>query len=897
MAGGRIPTSLFRSLGQWAFETVITAEVQIHGYRKGHQLLASSVVLSKDDQVVVDRLSDMAGPLRPREQFAPYLSAYPLPSGTYYVIARTWQDLTVSRAGCVRTKSVLIDAQTWALRPPLVPILRLLGSTELPSEADAVRVELEEQPEERLPPAPNFRASELLEALFLEDTKPVVVFDAPDPELIALRLLTALWPEIKRRFALSTFALSPRKIGGRDLDLVFAPLNAKAKFSDWPGRRVDGRSSQIDRHKWTGAIVRRVFEEPVPRLLSDREIYLLGDCDADSASALRIALLWDELLNKLQHTPTAALGLLDIANSGMVRNATAVMMLEPRLAEAARQVTRSLSPKDAWDFVGAITRKMQGLDMPASRVEVEQLAVQLAECAPDGAVSLLQQPDPKGAIENLLPSIALGLGKGAAPRIEQVLVKAPMDIIARLVSQGGVLTSRVAADEGLIERMGVVLNEVDQELADRAGIKLLPFLVEDRQLPAAIPIFDRLESQGIAAELRWLWDVNQLQARQLGAALIDRAREVGGLPAVRDVLISLGTSARRNELLARTLEPIIVDVLWLLNEKHLPDSTSTSLLMEVLQRADDRQFVALMSDRAIGERVIAHLPDNAVDMLVRAALQDSLSMNAQINVIQSVIPKVDDDQKFEIAERVMGRCLRNRFDGDETAVLSTLLGILGARLDGGWAARTGLERYIDSEVASRNLIAFEKAPSAARQRIAEAIDEIARALKGRPVLDLSEAAYGACARLVLDAEKTSRKAVVDAAGWLMPSLLSARRQPVSIMIAALFPIIYRELAKAGDVPDLLKFVPFFDWDRCKTARRELVDAFMSSSWQAGDLALTACRCDEVAKILKRVARAYRGEEYLERIENDLGRLDDEGRRLVKRTIDKIRSDSTYKFDW
>ncbi|MNZ21006.1 hypothetical protein D3C78_380710 [compost metagenome] len=897
MGGGRIPTSLSRSLGQWAFETVITAEVQIHGYRKGHQLLASSVVLSKDDQAVVDRLSDMAGPLRPREQFAPYLSAYPLPSGIYYVIARTWQDLTVSRAGCVRTKSVLIDAQAWALRPPLIPILRLLGSAELPTETDAVRIELKEQLEARLPPAPNFGASELLEALFLEDTKPVVVFDAPDPELISLRLLTALWPDIRRRFALSTFALSPRKIGGRDLDLVFAPLNAKAKFSDWPGRRVDGRSSQIDRHRWTGAIVRRVFEDPVPRLLSDREIYLLGDCDADSAAALRIVLLWDELLDKLHHTPTAALGLLDIANSGMVSNAAAVMLLEPRLAEATRQVTRSLLPQDAWNFVGAIARKMQGHDMPASRVAVEQLAAQLAECAPDGAVSLLRQPDPKGAIDDLIPSIALGLGNGAAPRVEQVLVKAPTDIIARLVSQGGALTSRVAADDGLIERMGVVLNEVDQEIADRAGKMLLPFLVEDRQLSAAMPIFGRLDSQGIATELRWLWEANELQASQLSSVLIDRAREVGGLQAVRDVLISLGASVRRSELLARTVEPVGGDVLWLLNEKHLPESTSAALLMSVLQRADDRQFAALMSDRVIGERMVARLPDNAVDMLVRAVLQDSLPMNAHINVIQSVISKVDDAQKFEIAERVMGRCLRNRFDGDETAVLSMLLGILGARLDGGWAARVGLERDIDSEVASRNLIAFEKAPSAARKHIVGAIDEIARALKGRHVLDLAEAANDACARLILDAEKTSRKATVDAAGWLIPSLLSARRQPVSILIAALFPIIYRELSKADDLPDLLKFVPFFDWDRCKTARRELVDAFMSSSWRAGDLALTAYRCSDVAKILKRVARAYGGEEYLERVENDLGRLDDEGRRLVKCTIDLIRSDSSYKFDW
>lgn len=866
-----------------------TAEIQIHGYRKGHQLLASSFALPKEDQAVVDRLSDVAGPLRPKEQFKPYLSAYPLPSGTYYVIARTWQDLTVPRAGCVRTKSVLIDAQTWFLRPPLTAILRLLDSSELPNETEAVRTELKEQLEERLPPATNFSGSELLEALFLEDPKPVVVFEAPEPELIALRLLTALWPDIRRRFALSTFALSPRKIGGRDLDLVFAPSNAKAKFSDWAGRRVDGRSSQINRHRWTEAIVRRVFEEPMPRLLSDREIDLLGDRDADSTAALRIALLWDELLDKLDRSPTAALGLLDIANSGMVSNSAAMKSLEPRLAKAMHNAAGNLSLNDAWDFVGAIARKMQGYDMPAGRIAVEQLATSLAERAPDGAVTLLQQPDAKGAIQDLIPSIAIGLGKGATPRVEQVLAKAPADILVRLVSQGGALTSRIAGDDGLLEKMGAVLNEVGQELADRASMMMLPYLVEDRQLSIAQPIFGRLDLQGIVAQLRWLGDTNDFEGKRLGYLLIDQARKVGGLPAVRDVLISSSASARRDALLVRSVKPVGADILWLLNEKRLSEKTSTALLVSVLQRTHNEQLATLLSDRAIGEHIVARLSDGAVDILARALVHD-LSMNAYIRVILSVIPKVDDARKFEIAERVIGRCLRNRFEGDEAAVLSMLFGILGERLDGKWAARTGLERGIDAKIADRNLISFESAPSPARVRIVAAVAEIARALQGRHAIDLTELANDACANLMFDAEKTSRKELIDAAGWLMPSLLSARRQPVSLMIAALFPTIYGELAKTDDVPDLLKFVPFFDWDRCKAARHELVEAFMSSTWKAGDLALTACRCGDVAKILKRVASSSGGEEYLTRIEGDLERLDNNGQRLIMRTIAEIRSD-------
>lgn len=866
---------------------MISIDIQIHGYHRGHQLLASSIVLSKDDQAVVDRLSDVAGPLRPKEQFEPYLTTYPLPSGTYYVIARTWQDHSVPRAGCVRTKSLLLNAKIWAQKPPLSAILELLSSSELPIEAEAIRTEREEPLELLLPPVSNFNASELLEALFLEEPKPIVAFDVPDPELIALHLLAALWPNLRLKFALSTFALSPRKIMGRDLDLVFSPSNAKARFSDWPGRRMDGRLPQPARHRWTEVIVRRIFEESTPRLLSDDTINLLGDRGAESVSVLRIALLWDELLAKLDQTPTAALGLLDIANSRMVNSSKAMKLLEPGLVEATRQVGSNLSHKDAWEFVGAITRKMEGTKLLAGKIAVNNLAEYLAEQAPDGILNLLQQFDPDSVFNELIPSIAIGLGNGSWSTVKPVLLNVPMEIFAHLVSQSGGLISQIVGDDELIEITGIMLTEVDQHLSSKVGKVLLPFLIEDRQLPAAQPIISRLDSKEVTAELCWLRDVNDFQAEQLSALLIRRAYEVGGLRDVRDLLIMSDTSTRANTLLTLTIDPVVADVLWLLNEKKLSKTASSVLFENVLQRADERQFKELLSDRIIAESIVSHLPDDANDILIRAALQDCLPMNTYICVIQSALSKVDKVQRFEIAAYAIKRCLRNRFKGDEIAVLSMLLGIIGTQLDGRWAVREGLDRNIDADVASRNLIVFEKAPSAARQRIVEVVDEIARILQRRRAVNLGEDANDACARLMFDAENTSRAALIDAASILIPSLLNARRQPVSLMIAALFPIVYQELARSSNVPERLNIFFFFDWDRCKTARNELVEAFMSSSWKAGDLALTACRCNDITKILKHVAKSYGGEEYLIRIENDLDKLDTDSQRFVTRSIEEI----------
>lgn len=186
---------------------MIVIEQQLHGYRHGHELLSTSVRLPARDQDLLDRLSDVAGPLGPGERFLPYLTCYPLPSGSHYVFARTWQDLSAPRAGCVRTRSLLIPMHGWmTLKEPAA--LAEAVSAAGPRGATEPILGLQKL----LRPLPTVEGvgTELLEALFLEERMPVAVFGAEMPEVIALRLLTAIWPSYRRNFALSTFCNSPR---------------------------------------------------------------------------------------------------------------------------------------------------------------------------------------------------------------------------------------------------------------------------------------------------------------------------------------------------------------------------------------------------------------------------------------------------------------------------------------------------------------------------------------------------------------------------------------------------------------------------------------------------------------------------------------------------------------
>jgi len=79
----------------------------LHGYSEGHRKLASSCRLPKDAERQILILSDLSGP-GAGDQFDPYLTGYPVESGDYYALARTWPAPEMGRPGCVWTHTLLI---------------------------------------------------------------------------------------------------------------------------------------------------------------------------------------------------------------------------------------------------------------------------------------------------------------------------------------------------------------------------------------------------------------------------------------------------------------------------------------------------------------------------------------------------------------------------------------------------------------------------------------------------------------------------------------------------------------------------------------------------------------------------------------------------------------------
>jgi len=92
--------------------------------------------------------------------------------------------------------------------------------------------------------------------------------------------------------------------------------------------------------------------------------------------------------------------------------------------------------------------------------------------------------------------------------------------------------------------------------------------------------------------------------------------------------------------------------------------------------------------------------------------------------------------------------------------------------------------------------------------------------------------------------------------------LNRRHLEGSSLVVACFPIVYEELRQSRSTPSFLSYFTFVDWDRCRSARNELVDAFLGAVWQPADLIATAVAVNELPEIVDILQQRRKGRDYI-----------------------------------
>jgi hypothetical protein len=872
-------------------------EQQCHGYKSGHQLLAASLRLARGDQDVLDRLSDLSGPLRPGEVFDPYLTAYPLPGGNFYVLARTWQDLKAPRAGCVLTRSLLVPMAAWDTLEFPASLFELLKPVDK-QENVAGAIEFSSHPIQ-LPPIASKRTTALVEALFLESRKPIVLFDETESTLIAERLLTAFWPSMRRVFSLCTLALSPRSVSGKPFDLMFAPRGARSRFTQWEGRIVEASlvSDDVSRHRWTAVTSKHIFEDDPPSLLSLDALGILRVDERADESSLRLALLWNELLEKSESSPMAMLGLMDILNSRGKSSPEQLLPFVRLLARGVDLAQQSMSSPDALRFLLTLSGKF-----PARRPPIDVLN-KIRE-----AFSGITEKDPKAALlllsdtslgkQTHAPIVTAGIGDGLAKMSDSSEVISlssslrPEDELrllaySRLWAATVIRATEVTAPHIWTEKLANALEYPDGDLRAKSRRNVVPLLKIPAHAPLVAAIVREIDNDAVLSVVEQIRDTTQFTVAEFDEPLRRATRGTEGMLGLRRTILESQPNSDSDRFLLATIRPNANDVAWLFHERGLEGQRRLTMLNMVLSRASEEDLQSLVQDESLSEKIeatlVQALPTTAAQ-LARVLISGNVPVDRLLQNGCRVLPLVRDGLKSDLALRMLTLGLSSAGHSENTA-LEELLSESISFLDPHRLIALAIPWNAPRERVNDNVVLLDRAGSEVRTRVLADIEELSDRLVSRRQERVSDELVLAWAHLLADSGVVNQRAQVTAAGSVLSFAIEKRDEPVSPLIVAAFPIVYAELRTGNETPGLFSFF-FTDWDRCKTARKNIVHTFLNSSWPTTDLIRAVEPTGDLRQVLRRLLRERGGESFLERLRHDISKLPTRERKRMESTMGK-----------
>ena len=876
---------------------------QVHGYRSGHQLLSATIKLARDDQDLVDRLSDISGPLRPGETFSPYLTTYPLPSEQYYVIARTWQDLGASRAGCVRTRSLFISMEKWEKTISVAEFAKIISS---PLESDdALQIPLPTTIQDS-PVVQETRLAELVEALFLESRHPVVIFDSPDAESVTLRLLMALWASRRRTFASCTWCLAPRKLKGRDFDLVFALSDVRTKFSDWNGRRIEaGTRPTNPRHRWTTELVQAIFLDSKPSLESWDDLGILDKDQRGDEATLRLSLMWRELEAKAETTPNAVLGMLDILTSQNVRPEIARARLQPLVKNAILRSTELGDPDATWRFYLNLLGKFSD-KLPSANLlrQLRTESARLADRHPESAISILKAMEDQS---RLLPVVlAAGIGNGFSHHSfcssdtlnpEQIGKRHLLHLIAYSKRFSNSLAAAIndcpdpwksATIDALTSPNSILLNRVRRNLVPAFNSAMHASLLQ--------PLMNGVKSRELASVVRTIGERTGFRVEAFDEYLIAAARTQDSIGALRNAILDVGGSQEADRFLLNSLRLDPIDVSWLIT--NIPHNQGRELLAELVDRADDGSVSVFLRDENSTTSAISLLATNpkvTAPQIARLLQLGQFDAKSFVEISLLVYWHLAGADRKRLAINLLKKWL-GELAGNSLLDAKAALEDAAEYVDADDFILLLTQPRVSSSRISANIELVASSSDEIRYKVASKIDVLTERLIERDTNGFNKTTYIQWASLIETARTVAREAHIRAAKTALFYAIKLTNYPLSSLVTASFSTVYRQLLiSKGDnyadlSPPLLLFpMSFFtEWDRAKAARYKLVDAFLSSNWPPADLMLVALEVNIDQQILKRIRQtSAHSDNYIRQIWDDCDRLDEGSKQSVRGAISKF----------
>lgn len=248
-------------------------EQALHGYNKGHGLLASSFHLKpNDDSSLMSVLSDWTG-YRDESGEDAYMTFYPLSHGERYAFAKTWYAAEMERPGCVWTHTLIVDLngldRNFDFR-----VLKDYFRRPQKDKYEIYRQKIEIKDFERRESLEVFKQFDgvslmAIYMLLLGNNKNLFFFmDKPQLTYIELcfYLLQYMPIGMLKNVSLSTGSMSQRKCGENDFSIQFTdnPTHMSLSNAPWKGKIEEENFADAIRYIFDQS---KTTNDPFPSLI------------------------------------------------------------------------------------------------------------------------------------------------------------------------------------------------------------------------------------------------------------------------------------------------------------------------------------------------------------------------------------------------------------------------------------------------------------------------------------------------------------------------------------------------------------------------------------------------------------------------------------------------------
>lgn len=886
---------------------VTRVEQLLHGYRRGHERLAGSIKLDSRDSDLVGRLSDLSGTLSGSIDFAPYLTAYPLPSGTYYALAQTWPDNGAPRSGCVMTHTLLVPMSSWErMSEPSALAARFRFPEDRTPDTD---YETPLQITDSRPVAPpvleDAHATSVLDFVqrfFGDGTKPIVWFGHKQPSAVAWLLIRGLWPKTRGRFSVCTSCLQPRTLEDRMFDLMFAPAEAFPRFiklgdSHFIDDSITDSRLRAPVEDWCREWAEWLFASGGD---SQEWADLWNELD-DEPTAIRKLFLIQSMARTASLAPQAAVGKMDLLES-VAREPDAGLEIKRRTAEAA--IHFAVSAPVAGDGLESLRLIEDRLRRSAYSGAAATLGPELQQ-----AVSALLGRHPELAGHAIESAEDLGdlddswFGRGILDGLASISVAGedfllvlndlPLTVVRALTTRHDLFASYTRGLLSRHNRDGSHRNRTIEWLesawdsSSRSQIRLIArevMLPSDAEL-VSITLKGLPESE-VGATLDWLTGdqrasdgvnricdhvagdypgATQAWARQTSRWDEDVARVASAsVPRSRQGLQALLTDAefpdqRMPLLIAAYLERLARDRFphWLVEfARERPTLLNTLLggispAHPLVSWAIDRLLAAAPEIPVIGMKNLAAVVAQSRGQPFGARLVDGLMRGS---ITAYISDEMDEATARDLWETQEGNSWLAGAEPFELKAMVTR------------CARSSTRQWI----RAWDWLANSPSSLYARQRVV--LPELIEALVRVPAVEWSPAVTALWVRMLKRSKEDgcSRRTHLLLSVQALDFAFRHDRLPLSRLVVESFAPVYSAVTTSSSLPP--ETAPLFgvlDWDKGKELRRDLLDAFFYTQWPPGDLALATGDVRLLRKIFKRLLRKSGGHRYAEMMLADL----------------------------